>query len=287
VRRLHDLAHKFAAEVAPEQALARARKAREGRRVSVRPTADGMADLYAHLPVEQAVACYAALNRAATDVFVGAEPVTRSRSQIMADTLVERVTGQATARDVNFDVQVVMPLETLIDPGCPVPAEIPGHGPLPADLARELLARSAGRKAWRRMVTRRGVIIGGDSRRRVFSGFLADLIRARDGNRCTEPYCDAPIRRLDHIKRWSQGGPTRFSNGRGLCEFHDLVRETGGWTAAVVSDDPREVVTTTPTGHMYTSTTAKFEAPTRRRRRRAGPVSASRCRAPAQSRSTS
>ena len=60
-------------------------------------------------------------------------PLTRSRGQVMADTLTERITGQARAEDVNVEVQVVVPLEALVDPDSPLPAEIPGHGPVPAD----------------------------------------------------------------------------------------------------------------------------------------------------------
>ena len=99
VQRLHDLARKIAAEVAPEKFEARCRRARSGRRVTVRPSSEpGMADLTAHLPVEQAVACYAALRKAVNEVWAQPEPVFRGQGQIMADTLVERLTGQATPR---------------------------------------------------------------------------------------------------------------------------------------------------------------------------------------------
>jgi hypothetical protein len=139
----------------------------------------------------------------------------------MADTLVERLTGQATAEDVDIAVQVMVPVEALLDPDSPLPAEIPGYGPVPVDL----LATGAGRKTWRRLITRDGVIIGGDSVQRNFTGVLADLIKMRDGGRCTAPYCDAPIGHLDHIIRWRHGGRTEFDNGRGLCIFHNHLRE--------------------------------------------------------------
>jgi hypothetical protein len=212
-------------EVSPEKAEVRACAARAGRHVRVRLAADGMADLVAHLPAEQAAACVGALHRAVNDHYVTAESVTRSRSQILADTLVERLTGQATAGDVAVEVQVVMPVEALLDPDSPLPAQIAGHGPVPAQIARELLATTAGRKTLRRLVTRDGIVIGGDSRRRAFDGVLETFIRARDGNRCTEPYCDAPIRHIDHVRRWTDGGRTEFVNGRGLCEFHNHARE--------------------------------------------------------------
>jgi hypothetical protein len=181
---------------------------------------------------------------------VSPEPLTRGRGQIIADTLVERVTGQALAGAVNVEVQIVVPVEALLDPAAQQPAEVPGHGPLPAGLVSDLLSTTAGRKAWRRLVTRDGVVIGGDSRQRNFTGTLATLIRARDGLRCREPFCDAPIRHIDHIRRWTDGGRTTFDNGRGLCAFHNHVRETQGWSVEARNGS---IVTTTPTGHSYTS----------------------------------
>ena len=225
VRRVHDLVTRLAMEIAPEKAEAKARAARAGRHVRVRLATDGMADLVAHLPAEQAAACYGALHRAVNEHYVTAESVTRSRGQILADTLVERLTGQVTARDVAVEVQIVMPVEALLDPTSPFPAQIAGHGPIPADIARELLATSAGKKSLRRLVTRDGIVIGGDSRRRAFDGVLETFIRARDGGRCTAPYCDALIRHIDHKERWVDGGRTEFTNGRGYCEFHNHARE--------------------------------------------------------------
>jgi hypothetical protein len=224
VQRLHDLARKIAAEVAPEKFEARTRRARSGRRVTVRRSSEpGMADLTAHLPVEQAVACYAALRKAVNEVWVKPEPVLRGQGQIMADTLVERLTGQATAEDIDIQVHIVVPVESLLDPDSPLPAEIPGYGPVPVDL----LATGKGRKTLRRLITRAGVVIGGDSVQRNFRGVLANLIKMRDGGRCTAPYCDALIGHYDHIIRRRHGGRTAFDNGRGLCAFHNHLREIG------------------------------------------------------------
>jgi hypothetical protein len=240
IRRLQDLARRFAAEVAPGKFLARVESARAERRVTLRPAPDAMTYLTAYLPVEQGVACLAALNKAFVEVSVNPAPLTRTRGQVMADTLVERVTGQAVATDVGVEVQVVVPVEALLDPESPLPAEIPGHGPV---------ATGEGRKTLRRLITSEGVVIGGDSRQRTFTGLLARLVRARAGNRCTEPYCDAPVRHVDHIHRDAEGGVTDLDNGRGVCEFHNHVREQAGWRVARGPDG--RVRTTTPTGHTY------------------------------------
>ena len=87
---------------------------RQHRRVGVRPAPDTMAILTGLSAVEQGIACYAALRRYAdTPVATGDG---RTRDQIMADTLVERLTGQAAAGDLNIELQLMMPLDALIKP---------------------------------------------------------------------------------------------------------------------------------------------------------------------------
>jgi Domain of unknown function (DUF222) len=97
VRRMADLARKVAAEIAPDKFAARARAAKKNRHVSLRPAPDGMAYLSALLPAEQGIACLGALAKAAQAAAVSPDPVTRGRGEIMADTLVERLTGQTVA----------------------------------------------------------------------------------------------------------------------------------------------------------------------------------------------
>jgi hypothetical protein len=57
---------------------------------------------------------------------------------------------------------------------------------------------------------------------RVFSGATRRAIEIRDGQ-CVHPYCDRPARwcQIDHIKPYTQGGPTTQENGRLLCGFHN------------------------------------------------------------------
>ncbi|MCE3554612.1 13E12 repeat family protein [Pseudonocardia sp. RS11V-5] len=240
-RRVADLARSIVAAVAPERFAERARAAARERHVSIRPLEDGMVRLSAVLPVERGVACYAALRKAVTEHWVSPDPVTRTRGQLMADTLVERLTGVDAATPVAVELQVLVAVESLLDPDAPLPAEIPGYGPT------DLLDRATC-ASWRRLVTKDGIVIGGDSRRRGFTGVLADLIRTRDRGRCTEVGCDAPIQHLDHVDRWSEGGPTTLGNGRGACAFHNLVREQPGWR---VERRGSTRTTTTPTGRRY------------------------------------
>ena len=110
-----------------------------------------MAVLTGYLPVEQGIACYAALQQHADATVAAGDG--RTRDQIMADTLVERLTGQTRATDVNVELQLLMPLDALINPNDHRAAVIPGYGPLPGELARHILANSRGRKWWRRLFT--------------------------------------------------------------------------------------------------------------------------------------
>lgn len=245
-RQLRSLVRAITGEVAPTKFRQRCTAARSGRRVTIRQAPDGMVNLTAHLPVEQGVACYTALHKAYNRAQVSREPLTRGRGQVLADTLVERVTGQATAEHVDVEVQVMVPVAALLDENSPLPAEIPGYGPVPV----ELLTGTRGRRALRRLLTRAGTVIGGDSQSRCFPDGLAELIHARDHGRCTEPYCDAPARQTDHIIRAADGGPTAFSNGRDVCELHNHLREQPGWWVEPTADG---TCTTTPTGHSYVS----------------------------------
>jgi hypothetical protein len=254
-------ARKTAYEADRQGYVQRGRTERKHRRVGIRSAPDTMALLSGYLPVEQGVACYAALRQHAdAAVATGDE---RTRDQIMADTLVERITGQTSAADVNVELQLMMPLDALTNPDKPSTATIPGYGPLPSELARDILANSQGLKWWRRLFTAPqgppgspGPLVGGDPIRRLFDGWLAKLIKLRDQS-CRNPYCEAPIRHIDHITRHSDGGRTTFDNGRGTCARCNYAREMPGWHVRVIefglNGRPHTIHITTPTGHHYLS----------------------------------
>lgn len=243
--RLTAEAKRLAYRLDAEAVVRRARRAENERRVSIRPAPDTMTYLTALLPVKQGVAVYAALKRAAD---TSMDPV-RGQGQIMADTLVERVTGVSSAQAVALGVNITISDEALLGGGIE-PAMIAGHGPVPAAVARRLIsdAVSAGAKVLARRLYRHcgtGALVGAESRSRLFPKGLAELIDLRDQT-CRTPYCDAPIRHHDHIVGSAQGGATSFDNGQGLCERCNYVKESPGWR--------HTVALTTPTGSVYHST---------------------------------
>ena len=63
-----------------------------------------------------------------------------------------------------------------------------------------------------------------DSRARTYSGLLAMFIRLRDQT-CRTPFCNAPIRHVDHIASHTSGGPTSERNAEGLCERCNYDKE--------------------------------------------------------------
>ncbi|MFF3036755.1 DUF222 domain-containing protein [Arthrobacter citreus] len=96
----------------PASQVRRNAKAVSDRYVSCRPAPDTMCFLTGLLPVAQGVAVYTSLSRAADSLRASGDE--RGRGQIMADTLVERVTGQATAERVPVEVQLVITDRTLL-----------------------------------------------------------------------------------------------------------------------------------------------------------------------------
>lgn len=88
----------------PHAVVDRAAKAETERTVTIRPAPDTMTYVTALLPVAQGVSVYAALRRAA-DTAGGP----RTRGQVMADTLVERVTGRSAATPTPIAVNSFSP----------------------------------------------------------------------------------------------------------------------------------------------------------------------------------
>jgi hypothetical protein len=253
-RRLTAEISKIAYRLDPVAVARRRAKAESERRVTCRPAPDTMACVSALLPVAQGVAVFAALRKAADAAIAAGDG--RTRGQLMADTLVQRVTGQATATGVPVEIQLFMSSSTLFGED-DQPAHLAGHGPIPADLARRLAVSAAeAETAWLRRLYATpdtGRLIAMDSTRRIFPAGLAKFIEVRD-QFCRTPWCDAPIRHTDHALPHHEDGATSQENGNGTCEQCNYARQAPGWEIRPVPGPRHTLKVTAPTGHSYRST---------------------------------
>jgi Domain of unknown function (DUF222) len=232
----------------------RAAKAESERTVTIRPAPDTMTWVTALLPVAQGVAVYAALKRAADTTFDD-----RTRGQVMADTLIERVTGRPAEAAQPIAVNLLISDATLLG-GDDSAAVVDGYGPIPAAVARHLVgdavldgrARATLRRLYRHPGS--GALVAMESRARRFPKGLATFIGLRDQG-CRTPYCDAPIRHRDHAQPHRRGGATSAANGVGSCERCNYAKEAPGWrvTATVDKTGRHRAEYETPTGARYHS----------------------------------
>lgn len=113
----------------PQAFVDRTRGAERDRRVSVRPAPDTMTRLTGFLPVAQGVAAYAALAGEADRLRATGDR--RNRGQLMADLMVQRLTGQTPAAGTPVEVLLVMSEDSLLRGGVE-PAQVLDGGPVPA-----------------------------------------------------------------------------------------------------------------------------------------------------------
>jgi Domain of unknown function (DUF222) len=260
-KRIAAEAKRIACELDVGAVVDRSSKAAADRCVTIRPAPDSMTWVRALLPVKQGVSVYAALKHAADTTFDD-----RSRGQIMADTLAERVTGRSAAQPASVTLNLVM-ADTTLAGGDDAPAWLDSYGPVPAAIARQLTgdaATDAVAKAMLRRLYRHprtGQLVAMESRARQFPKGLAAFIGIRDQT-CRTPYCNAPIRHRDHAVPNHRAGPTSARNGLGECEACNYAKEAPGWSVTTGERDGEHTAEfTTPTGATYRSTAPPLPGP--------------------------
>ncbi|MDQ0755983.1 hypothetical protein QFZ61_001970 [Arthrobacter sp. B3I4] len=278
----------------PRSVTQRAAHAATERHVSLRPAPDTMCYLTALLPVGQGVALYAALTRHSDTLRSGGDPRTRGqlmadtlverttgtpggingveiqlvmtdRTLLQADSEPARLPGYGIV-PAGWARELLNRSGTVKNPGSSVGRnDSPGgagasgdaggsggHGDAPGDSRDDPAFATWVRRLYTAPAT--GELVAMDSRARIFPPGLRRFIQTRDDT-CRTPYCDAPIRHLDHIIPWHNDGPTTSSNGAGLCEACNHTKETPGWNAQPRPGPGRHTLElTTPTGHTYSST---------------------------------
>jgi hypothetical protein len=260
----------------PDAFVERRRRAEADRHTSLRPAPDTMSIFSALLPVKSGVAVHAALTLEADRRQAAGD--SRSRGQIMADTLTTRVLSPgATDGSAPLMVNAVVSDQVLLgDPGSDGAAEVEGYGPVPGELLRSWIAQhlESGvdvfvRRLYATPAT--GALVAMDSKARLFPARLAEFLRLRD-RICRELYCDAPVRDADHVVAHADGGTTSADNGQGDCEACNIAKEAFGWSARPRPGPRHTVETTTPTGHTYVSVAPRAIPPPVRPCPVSGPV---------------
>lgn len=283
----------IAYRIDPRAFVDRRGKAEADRRVWIRPAPDCMSIVSALLPTAQGVGVFAALKHAAD---TRSPDDLRGQGQLMADTLVQRITGQPEAHLTPVQINLTVSADSLLGGG-DEPGWLQDYGPIAAEHARSIVAgeppsnvnpaagpqwhgtaderhqppptlrQSRRAEVWiRRILTDpiTGIATNIDTRRRTFSEAARLFITIRDQH-CRQPFCSSPIRHADHVVPVRNGGPTSIDNGQGLCERGNYVKDMPGWRTARALGGG--VITTTPTGHRYrTRPPAQVGLPTLTRR---------------------
>ena len=256
-------AARVAAELDAASVVRRMEAAVKGRRVTVRPAPDGMAYLSVLGPLKDVVGAYAAVQARSRAVVSGQcadeGPEGRGVGAVAADTALELLSGRAPGQVQPVEVHLVMTDRALLGTGDPdrsvfEPARIPGHGSVPAPVARAWLLDGVGEpvgpgeaaqpaagpdafdatspaRVWvRRLYTspEGRDLVAMDSRRRLFGGLLRRMLVLRD-DVCTTPWCEAPIVHADHTTPAREGSQTSYMEGAGKCARCNQGKEAPGW----------------------------------------------------------
>jgi hypothetical protein len=257
-------------------------KAVQDRRVEYTPDQDGMAWLSAHLPAHQAAAIW---NRT-TALARGLQGPDESRTltQLRADTFAAALlntgtpfttgnhpgTGEEPGNGEGHDpgrvptprAQVLVTVSVFSLLGVTgEPAMLDGYGPIPASMARDLVANGA-ESFYRVLVDPRDgapLEIGRTSYR--LTKAMKHALHLRDG-KCTFPGCNNQSldNDTDHLTAWQHGGTTGISNLAQLCPKHHQLKHGSGWTPTTAATN-QPPGWTSPTGRHYKAEPHDWEPP--------------------------
>jgi len=258
----------------PDSIQKRHAKGGGDRRMDYTPDRDGMAWLSLYLPGDTACAIW---NRS-TATARGLQGPTEERTltQLRADVAASLLlgagnttgTGTATstgedpraASETNSklgkvptpraDVLVTVPVFSLLGL-TDEPAVLDGFGPVPASMARKLVADGA-ESFYRVLVDPRdGAPLQIGRTRYRLTETIKKWIRMRDA-KCTFPGCNnrTPDNDTDHLTAWQHGGTTGVPNLAQLCPKHHRLKHHSQWTPnpATTNEPPGW---TSPTGRHY------------------------------------
>ncbi|WP_157749353.1 HNH endonuclease signature motif containing protein [Jatrophihabitans sp. GAS493] len=235
------------------------------RTVEHTPRPDGMGEIWALLPAEDAAAVMTTV-RALTARKRAGDPRTADQrradafTQVFIDSL--NTPGRlATQHGLRPTVQVTVAMTTLMGAN-ELPGDLEGHGPIPASVARRIAADPTG--TWRRLITdpATGELLEYGRTRYTPPRDLADFVIARD-QLCSFPTCSVSARQsdLDHRVRFPDG-PTNKHNMDPKCRCHHRLKHETGWKATATRDETgNRYEWRSPTGHTYRNVTPQLHDP--------------------------
>jgi len=245
----------------PESLEVRHAKSVEDRRMEYSPDRNGMAWISLYMAGDKACAIWNKMSALARGLQGPDE--TRTLTQLRVDVagkLLLGGTGQlaGSAPSVKADVLVTVPVFSLLGT-TDEPAELDNYGPIPASMARKLVAEGAG--AFYRVLVdpRDGAPLEISRTSYRLTESLRRWLRMRDG-KCTFPGCSnpSPDNEADHLTAWVRGGSTGISNLGQLCPKHHRLKHRTGWSPGpATSNEPPGW--TSPTGRRYNAEQADRE----------------------------
>jgi hypothetical protein len=230
------------------------------RRLEYTPDRDGMAWFSAYLPADQAAGIWNRTTAAARALQGPHEG--RTLTQLRVDSFAAWLLGGTddTVPSPTAQVLVTVPVFALMGL-TDEPAMLDGYGPIPASMARNLVADGA--SSFHRVLTdpRNGapLEIGRENYR--IPAAMRQWLRLRDG-KCPFPGCNNQSldNEADHILAWANGGTTGISNLGQPCPKHHRLKHNSGWTPGGASiDQPPGWIS--PTGRHYKSEHQDWEPP--------------------------
>jgi Domain of unknown function (DUF222) len=243
----------------------KAQHAMDNRDVRFTPARDGMAWLKAYLPAEDAAALQTAIEAAAAAINRADPGDGRTVSQRRADALAQlgwlalatgRLGGCGCGQWLDSQhrrpvaAQLTVPIGVLLGLDQRTPAELAGHGPIPAEVARRLAAHGTRRRLLTDPVS--GTVLDHGRTRYQPPPDLVQHVHARD-QRCRFPGCDKPAAGcdVDHTTPFPDG-PTAAANLGPFCAPHHIGKHHNRWTAN--QPEPGRFEFTSPTAHSHTVT---------------------------------
>jgi len=238
----------------PESIERRHAKGCADRRMEYTPDRDGMARVTLYLPGDTACAIWNRTTATARGLQGPNEP--RTITQLRPDIAASLLLGSGTASELGevptprADVLVMVPVLSLLG-ATDEPAVLDGLGPIPASMARKLVADGAD-SFYRVLVDPSdGAPLEIGRKNYRLTETIKRWIRMRD-TKCTFPGCTnhTPDNETDHLQAWEHGGTTNAGNLAQLCPKHHRLKHHSQWTpGTATNNDPPGW--TSPTGRHY------------------------------------